>query len=209
MSNDLEIWHTWQCRIYPLFISGQMNLSGRIQLILVCFFLLIYMLIVLFSWLFFKRKLKLITQLLTQWDWVTHLCVSNLKIIGSDNGLSTSTVRRQVIIRTNAGILLIRTLGTNFSEILIEIHMFPLKEMHLKCCLGNDGHFVSAPMEQQYSLQYKHRQNAPYTPSEIHIYLITCGRSDTENQQRHWHEVPTTRQINIRCGVRFSDSLRN
>ena len=40
-------------------------------------------------------------------------------IIGSDNGLSPG--RRQAIIWTNAGILLIGPLGTNFSEILIEI----------------------------------------------------------------------------------------
>ena len=42
-----------------------------------------------------------------------------LSIIGSDNGLSPG--RRQAIIWTNAGILLIEPLGTNFSEILIEI----------------------------------------------------------------------------------------
>ena len=34
------------------------------------------------------------------------------------------SVRRQTIIWTNAGILLIRTLGTNFSEISGEIHSF-------------------------------------------------------------------------------------
>ena len=53
---------------------------------------------------------------LTHWGRVTHICVSKLTIIGSDNGLSPG--RRQAIIWTNAGILLIRTLGTNFSEIL-------------------------------------------------------------------------------------------
>ena len=47
------------------------------------------------------------------------MCVSILAIIGSDNGLSPD--RRQAIIGTNAGILLIAPLGTNFSEILIEI----------------------------------------------------------------------------------------
>ena len=40
--------------------------------------------------------------------------------------------RRQAIIWTNAGILLIGTLGSNFSEILSEIHIFSLKKMHLK-----------------------------------------------------------------------------
>ena len=59
-----------------------------------------------------------------------HICVDKLTIIGSDNGLSLG--RRQAIIWTNAGILLIRTLGTNFSEILSEIHAFSFKKMHLK-----------------------------------------------------------------------------
>ena len=57
---------------------------------------------------------------LTHWGRVTHICVSKLTIHGSDNGLSPG--RRQAIIWTNAGILLIRTLGTNVSEILCKIH---------------------------------------------------------------------------------------
>ena len=61
---------------------------------------------------------------------MTHICVSELTIIGSDNGLSPD--RRQAIIWTNAGILSIGPLGTNFSEILIEILPFSSKKMRLK-----------------------------------------------------------------------------
>ena len=43
-------------------------------------------------------------NVLTHWGGVTHICVSRLTIIGSDNGLSPD--RRQAIIWTNAGILL-------------------------------------------------------------------------------------------------------
>ena len=68
--------------------------------------------------------------LLTHWGQVTHICVGNLTIIGSDNGLSPG--RRQAIIWTNAGILLIGPLGTNLSEIVIEIHTFSFKKMHFK-----------------------------------------------------------------------------
>ena len=57
---------------------------------------------------------------LTHWDWVTHICVSKLTIIGSDNGLGPG--RRQAIIWINAGMLLNGPLGTIFREILIEIH---------------------------------------------------------------------------------------
>ena len=67
---------------------------------------------------------------LTHWGWVTHLCDSKLTIIGSDNGLSPE--RRQAIIWTNAGLLLIGPLGTNFSEILIKILTFSFKKMRLK-----------------------------------------------------------------------------
>ena len=59
-----------------------------------------------------------------------HICVGNLTIIGPDNGLSPG--RRQAIIWTNAGILLIGAWGTYFSEILIGIHTFSFNKMHLK-----------------------------------------------------------------------------
>ena len=62
---------------------------------------------------------------LTHWGRATHICVGKLTIIGSDNGLSPG--RRQAIIWTNAGILLIGTLGTNFSEILIGIKTFSFR----------------------------------------------------------------------------------
>ena len=58
-----------------------------------------------------------------------YICVSKLTIIDSDNGLSPG--RRQSIIWTNAGIL-IRTLRTNFTEILIKISTFSFKQMHSK-----------------------------------------------------------------------------
>ena len=67
---------------------------------------------------------------LTHWGWVTHICVSKLIIIGTYNGLLPG--RCQAIIWTNAGILLIRPLGTNFIEILTEINIFSFKKMHLK-----------------------------------------------------------------------------
>ena len=55
---------------------------------------------------------------------MTHICVIKLTIIGSDNGLAPT--------RQTAGILVIGPLGTNFSEISIDIHTFSFKEMHLK-----------------------------------------------------------------------------
>ena len=72
-------------------------------------------------------------------NWVT---------LGSDNGLSP--IRRQDIILTNAGMLLIELSGTNFSEMSIEIYTFSLKKAFEKCRLESGGHFVSA------SMLYKH-----------------------------------------------------
>ena len=60
---------------------------------------------------------------------MTHICVGKTTIIGSDNGLSP--VKRQVIIRTNAGMLLNGPLRTIFSEILSKIYTFNFKKMHL------------------------------------------------------------------------------
>ena len=67
---------------------------------------------------------------LTHWGRVTHICVGRPTIIGSDNGLSPE--RRQAIIWTNAGILFIGSLGTNFTEISFEILAFSFTKMRLK-----------------------------------------------------------------------------
>ena len=67
---------------------------------------------------------------LTHWGRVTHICVGKLTIIVSDNGLSPD--RRQAIIWTNAGLLSIGPLRTNFGENSIKIQQFSLKKMHVK-----------------------------------------------------------------------------
>ena len=84
-------------------------------------------------------------HVLTHWGRVTHICVSKLTIMGSDNSLSHD--RSQAIIWTKTGLLLIRPLGTDFIESLIEILTFTFKKMRLKVsssklrpfCLGLNG----------------------------------------------------------------------
>ena len=73
---------------------------------------------------------RLESQSMTHWGRVTHICIGNLTISGSDNGLSPGQC--QAIIWTNDGILLIGPLRTNFSEILIQILTFSFKKMHVK-----------------------------------------------------------------------------
>ena len=65
---------------------------------------------------------------------MTHICVSKLNSIGSDNGLSPG--QRQAIIWTNTEVLLIRPLGTNFSEIFTKIYTFSFKKVHCKMLSG-------------------------------------------------------------------------
>ena len=72
-----------------------------------------------------------VTNVLTNWGQVMHICVSKLSIIASDNGLATDQC--QAIIWTNVVI--------NINEILIEIHTFSFK-----CRLRNVGYFVLASM---------------------------------------------------------------
>ena len=66
-----------------------------------------------------------------------YIYISELTIIGSDNGLSPG--RRQAIIWTNDGILLIRALGTNVK--FTHLHS---RKCIWKCCLRNGCNFFSA-----------------------------------------------------------------
>ena len=79
---------------------------------------------------------------LTHWGRVTHICVSKLTIIGSDNGLSPG--RRQAIIWTNAGILLytpwVKLQWNNWNSCIF------IKKCIWKCRLENRVQFVSASM---------------------------------------------------------------
>ena len=61
---------------------------------------------------------------------VTNICIGNLTIIGSDNGVAPRQC--QAIIWTNAEMLLIRPLETSFNVILIGNQTFSLTKMHLK-----------------------------------------------------------------------------
>ena len=66
--------------------------------------------------------------------YVSYEVIDNEPFIDSDNGLVWN--RCQAIIWTNAGIILIGPLVTNFSEILIKILSFSFKKMHFKVLSG-------------------------------------------------------------------------
>ena len=119
-------------------------------------------------------------------SWLTHrgrmihICVGNLTIIGLDNGLSPG--RCQAIILTNARILLIGPLGTNFSEILIEIHTFSFKKMHLKRLSAKWRPFCLGLNEARQNIQstiFKLPMSGPHGQSIEASIWVFRGRSDT------------------------------
>ena len=82
-------------------------------------------------------------HLSTHWGRVTHICVTRLTTIGSVNGLSPG--RRQAIIWTNAGILLIVPLGS-LMKFYSKFRNLYSRKPNWKCSLENGDHFISAPM---------------------------------------------------------------
>ena len=119
-----------------------------------------------------------VAEELTHWGRVTHICVGKLTTIGSDNGLSPG--RRQAIIWTNAGILLIRPLGTNFSEILIGIQTFSFKKMHLKM------------------------SSAKWRPFCLGLNVLIHTHHVTNTKQAIWREVWQHIGSVVVCGFVFS-----
>ena len=154
--------------------------------------------------------LRIHAHILTHWGRVTHICVSKLTIIGSDNGLSPE--RRQAIIWTNAGILLIGPLGTNFGEILIEIQTFSLKKIRLKmssakCCsfcldlnvlITNGGN----PSKLLYSQMF-----IKFMIRHMFIKCMLCGKTPTPwaKHARHWVSCPT-KVIEIKLIFTYAES---
>ena len=116
---------------------------------------------------------------------MTQICISKLTIIGSDNGLSPD--RRQAIIWTNAGLLLIGPLETNFSEILIEILTFSFKKMHLK---------VSSAKRRQFGLGLNVFISRVF-PQKLHedasfVVILKQGKSegfDSCDQPRNLNQI--------------------
>ena len=107
-------------------------------------------------------------RLLTHWGTVAHIFVNKLTISGSDNGLSPG--RRKAIIWTNAGILLIGPLGTNFSEILIEIRTFLFPKNYLEMSSGQWWSFCLSLNV----LKAAECQKGAQRPLESQIYHLKC-----------------------------------
>ena len=99
-------------------------------------------LVVIIHWLIVVSKMQYGKVQLIEAEWRIHPSLKWVTI-GSDNGLSP--VLRQAIIWTNAGILLIGPLGTNFSEILFGIQTFSFKKLRLKTSSAKMASILSPP----------------------------------------------------------------
>ena len=130
---------------------------------------------------------------LTHWGRVTHICVGESTIIGSDNGLAPD--RRQAIIWTNAGILLIGPLGTYFSGILTGIQAFSFTKMHSKMssakwrpfCLGLNVLIHWKKKQDYVGIQWILILMVPRHSGEVDAEYCLCILSD--NKPRYWHSL--------------------
>ena len=87
-----------------------------------------------------------------EWDIYASL---NWVIIGSDNGLLP---RRQAIIWTNTGILLIGSLGTNFVEILIRNSDIFIQQIAFENVVCKMASFSSRPQRVNHQKVYRQLQ---------------------------------------------------
>ena len=143
---------------------------------------------------------------------MTYICVGNLAIIGSDNGLSPG--RRQAIIWTNAGILSIGPLGTNFSEILIKIDTLSFKKMYLKissgkwrpCCLGLDvfNNAFSSIFQHRWLHDQNQRYRGPVSISHTTSYgkisqILETAKFVFRIVRSLWNSAGTSATLLSRC----------
>ena len=113
---------------------------------------------------------------LTHLGRVTHICVGKLSILGSANGLAPG--RRQAIIWTNDGILLIGLLRTNFSEFSIKIQTFSFKKMHLN---------RSSVKWRPFFLFFKYKQLCNSHNKACHFLMLTVSCRPLLTSDRNWY----------------------
>ena len=155
-------------------------------------------------WYFSKLRWR---RSLTHWGQVTHLCM-----IGSDKGLSPE--QRQAIIWTNAGILLIGPLGTNFSEILIATETFSFKKMHLKMSSGKCRSFcfglnvlkwiyITVPLFGEAASPWWRHQVETFSA----LLAICVGNSPVPGEFPE--QRPVTRRFDVFFDLRLNNRLSN
>ena len=128
---------------------------------------------------------------LTHWGRATHICVSNITIIDSDNGLLLD--RRQAIIWTTAELLIIGTLGTNLSENSIQIIFIQekaFKSVVCKMASRPECAYIADSVQSAGldSIRWSFKISILFT-------LVTMGdkRRCQLLNSKSWHEIPGLR----------------
>ena len=114
-------------------------------------------------------------QGLTHGGRVTHICISILSIIASDNGLLP--VRRQAIIWTNAGIFLIGPVQTSLKYLLKFIHFHSRRSVS-KYRPENSGHFVPASICWSIAIWHISKEYKTFGACKI-AFVTTCNDKAT------------------------------
>ena len=120
-----------------------------------------------------KSRVYVGLSVITHWGRVTWSCASKLNIIGWDNGLAPSHYLNQCWKNVNF---------TTISEILIEIHKFAFKKMHLEIpspksrpfCLGRNVWTVHCARKQNNSASLSYK--SIYT---VYLYISSIHGCDT------------------------------
>ena len=132
---------------------------------------------------------------LTHLPLMPHICV-NWAIIGSGNGLSP--IRHQAITRTNACLLSIGLLGTNFSKTWIEILPFPFMKMHLN--MSSDKMAAILPRGDEF-IQYLMSQGTwtKYKPVKGGVAYDIVPYWLRYNAKTHWYMLDACYNIIFKC----------
>ena len=116
--------------------------------------------------------------------------LANWVSIASDNGVSP--IRRQAIIWTNAGLLSIGRLGTNFSENLIKIQNVSFKKMRLNM---SSAKWLASQCRHTYKygkIDLFYCSKSQERKSRVHkyIYCIEGSAQDCGNSNALARELP-------------------
>ena len=119
--------------------------------------------------------------------------MNRVSSIGSYNGLAPG--RRQAIIWTNVGILLIGPLGKSIGEIFIKINTFSFKNMYLKMpsakwrpfCPGEDELRAGTLSFPSWVLDKNGTKAICHQWTEITFVVQKPLKTFTKHQQRIWH----------------------
>ena len=114
----------------------------------------------------------------THWGRVRHICVDSLTIVGSDNGLSPG--RRQAIIWTNAERLLFGPLGTNPSEIWINVQAWTKVLGHFSQTHILPSYVVPKPiiicqdiLQQLWCSCFEYHRHMPLRHASVHTFVTS------------------------------------